>query len=391
MLELLWLLLPVAALSGWWIGQHSPQADRKHASSPRSFPHAYYQGLSYLLNEERDKALEAFTRMAEVDGETAEVHLALGSLFRNRGEVDRAIRIHQSLIARPSLSRRERSQALLALGEDHLKAGVLDRAENLFKELLADREYAAQALRHLLTLYEHEKEWSKAIEMAQRLQRQGDGRQYRARIGQLRCELAAEARSRGDTGQARQLLRLALEEDPGCVRANILRGDLERELGRYKAALKAYEAVAEQDPGFLPEVLEGLEASYRALGRPGQMETFLREVIARSPEGALVVRLVGLIEQHRGPREALDELALLLRRAPSLEGLRRLVDLTRTTGEPIGKRELQLFYELLDGLEAERPRYRCQRCGFSGRFLFWQCPGCKAWATLRPIGEVETA
>ncbi len=385
MLELLWLLLPVAAFSGWWIGRRGT-GEGQDPSPPIS--DAYFQGLNYLLNEERDKALEVFTRMVEVDTDTAETHLALGSVFRRRGEVDRAIRIHQNLIARPSLTRRQRTYALLALGEDYMKAGVLDRAENLFQEVVEQDVHVDQALRHLLTIYEHEREWGQAIATAERLEKLGEGN-YRTRIGQLQCEQAADAFARGHTDDARKILRRALATDPQCARANMLLGDLERELGRDKAAVKAYESVARQDPPLVPEVLDGLEAAYKRLGRPGQMETFLRELVTDYPSGRLLVRLAEVIRERRGTQAAIRELTLMLRRQPSLDGIRHLVQLTRTVEEPIGPREMQILLDLFEQLEGGRALYRCRSCGFSSRTLFWQCPGCKGWASLRPLAEKE--
>ena len=387
--ELLWLLLPVAALSGWWIGRRGG-GDEHHDSYSPPISDAYFQGLNYLLNEERDKALEVFTRMVEVDSDTAETHLALGSVFRRRGEVDRAIRIHQNLIARPSLTRRQRTYALLALGEDYMKAGVFDRAEKLFQEVVEQDAHVDQALRRLLTIYEHEREWDRAIETAEHLERVGEG-DYRVRIGQLRCEQAAHALSRGYTEHARKALRRALSADPDCARANMLLGDLERELGRYKAAVKAYEAVGTQDPALLPEILDGLAAAYRGLGRPGQMETFLRDTVTRMPDGRLMVRLAEVIRERRGTQAAIRELTLMLRRQPSLDGIRRLVALTHSVGEPIDPREMQILLDLFEKLEAGRALYRCRRCGFSGRTLFWQCPGCQSWASIRPQTETEGA
>ncbi|ABM61346.1 lipopolysaccharide assembly protein LapB [Halorhodospira halophila] len=385
--ELLWLLLPVAALSGWWIGRRGGSDEHHDAFSPQ-ISDAYFQGLNYLLNEERDKALEVFTRMVEVDSDTAETHLALGSVFRRRGEVDRAIRIHQNLIARPSLTRRQRTYALLALGEDYMKAGVFDRAEKLFQEVVEQDAHVEQALRRLLTIYEHEREWDRAIETAERLEQVGEG-DYRVRIGQLRCEQAAHALARGYTEHARKALRRALSADPDCARANMLLGDLERELGRYKAAVKAYEAVGQQDPALLPEVLDGLAAAYRGLGRSGQMETFLRDTVTRMPDGRLMVRLAEVIRERRGTQAAIRELTLMLRRQPSLDGIRRLVALTHSVGEPIGPREMQILLDLFEKLEAGRALYRCRRCGFSARTLFWQCPGCQGWASIRPQTETE--
>ncbi|MFP4649070.1 MAG: lipopolysaccharide assembly protein LapB [Halorhodospira sp.] len=385
--ELLWLLLPVAAFSGWWIGRRGG-ADEGQDLSSSTLSEAYFQGLNYLLNEERDKALEVFTRMVEVDNDTAETHLALGSVFRRRGEVDRAIRIHQNLIARPSLNRRQRTYALLALGEDYMKAGVFDRAERLFQEVVAQEAHVEQALRHLLTIYEHEREWGRAIETAEQLERLGEG-DYRVRIAQLRCEQATEALAAGGAEQARKTLRRALATDPDCARANMLLGELERGLGRYKAAVKAYEAIGHQDPALLPEVLDGLATAYRGLGRSGRMETFLREMVAHFPDGRFMVRLAEEVRQRRGMEAAIRELTLMLRRQPSLDGIRRLVSMTQSVGEPIGPREMQILLELFERLETDRAHYRCRQCGFAGRTLFWQCPGCKGWATMRPLIETE--
>jgi len=385
--ELLWLLLPVAALSGWWIGRRGRDEAEPEADG-RPLSEAYFQGLNYLLNEERDKALEVFTRIVEVDADTVEPHLALGSVFRRRGELDRAIRIHQDLIDRPSLTRGQRTYALLALGEDYMKAGVLDRAEELFQEVVAQDAHVDQALRHLLTIYEREGEWGSAIATAERLEGIGEG-DYRVRIGQLRCEQAAQAWTDGSADQARKTLRRALSADPGCARANMLLGNLEREQGRYKAAMKAYEAIGQQDPALLPEVLDGLAAAYAGLGRPGRMETFLRDRVARQPDGRLMVRLANEVQQRQGAEPAIRELTWMLRRLPSLEGIRRLASLAQSVGEPIGPREVQILLDLFEKLEAGRARYRCRQCGFASWTLFWQCPGCRAWATLRPLDETE--
>ncbi len=385
--ELLWLLLPAAALSGWWIGRRGSRETGRSAGDPPP-SEAYLQGLNYLLNEERDKALEVLTRMEEVGSDTAETHLALGSVFRRRGEVDRAIRIHQDLIDRPSLTRDQRTYALLALGEDYMKAGVLDRAEALFQEVVAQDAHVDQALRHLLTIYEHEGEWGQAIETARRLEGLGEGG-YRVRIGQLRCEQARQAWAGGDADQARKTLRRALSADPGCARANMLLGDLEREQGRHKAAVKAYEAIGQQDPALLPEALDGLAAAYAGVGRTGRMESFLREMVTRQPDGRLMVRLANEVRQRQGTEAAIRELTLMLRRQPSLGGIRRLVAMTQSVGEPIGPREVQILLDLFEKLEAGRSRYRCRQCGFASWTLFWQCPGCRAWATLRPLDETE--
>lgn len=384
--ELLWLLLPVAALSGWLIGRRETPA-RQGKGRPESIPDAYLQGINYLLNEERDKALEVFTRMAEIDSETAEAHLALGSLFRRRGEVDRAIQIHQNLVARPTLTTQQRIYALLGLGEDYMKAGLFDRAEEVFSRVIEQDAHVELALSNLLTVYEHEKEWDKAIEIAQRLERISE-RDYRVIIGQLHCEIASAVLEQGDISTVREQIQRALKVDPNCVRANILRGDLERDQGRYKAAIKAYKAVSRQDLAMLPEVIDSLDACFEAQGSPERLEGFLREVISNYPDGRMVARLAEIVSERRGTNEALNELTGLLRRHPTLVGIRRLVSLAHSMGEPINPRDLQILLGLFDRLEAIRSLYRCNKCGFSSRALFWQCPGCKYWASMRPVEEV---
>lgn len=384
--ELLWLLLPVAAMTGWLIGRREAGSGL-YARRAQPIPNAYLQGINYLLNDERDKALEVFTYMAEVDSETAETHLALGSLFRRRGEVDRAIQIHQSLVARSALTDQQRIYALLALGEDYMKAGLFDRAEVVFSQVVEQDAHVEQALRNLLTIYEHEKEWGKAIDVAQRLDRISV-RDYRVSIAHLHCELAATALEKGDIATVRDQVQRALKVDSDCVRANILRGDLEREQGRCKAAIKAYRAVSRQDFAMVPEVVDGLEACFQAQGAPEQLEKFLREVINHYPDGRLVARLAEMVSEKRGTQEALNELTGLLRRHPTVIGIRRLVSLAYSMGEPINPRDLQILLGLFDRLEATRALYKCNKCGFSSRSLFWQCPGCKNWASMRPADEL---
>ncbi|BAU57258.1 heat shock (predicted periplasmic) protein YciM [Halorhodospira halochloris] len=384
--ELMWLLLPVAALTGWVVGRR--EAASVQGSGRRgSIPDSYLQGINYLLNDERDKALEVFTQMAEIDSETAEAHLALGSLFRRRGEVDRAIQIHQNLVARPNLTTQQRIYALLALGEDFMKAGLFDRAEEVFGKVIEQDAHVEQALRNLLTIYEHEKEWSKAIDVAQRLDRISN-RDYRDSIAQLHCELAAAAMAEGEVATVREQINKALKVDRGCVRANILRGDLEREQKRCRAAIKAYKAVARQDLAMVPEIVDGLDACFEAQGTPERLEGFLREVINQYPDGRLVARLAEIVSERRGTHEALNELTGLLRRHPTLVGIRRLVSLAYSMGQPIDPRDLQILLGLFDRLEAIRSLYRCKKCGFSSRSLFWHCPGCKQWASMRPVEEI---
>src|SRR5690606_19168484 len=237
-LGLFWLLLPVVAAASWYFARRGTEL----ISGARvdRLSSGYFRGLSHLLNEEPDKAIEVFLSIAELDQEAVETQLALGSLFRRRGEVGRAIRLHQDLLKRDNLSKAQKTAALFELGEDYMRAGLLDRSEALFADLVAAGIETDEALRRLVTIYESERDWVKAIDHAERLE-QLTGRPQGASVAHYRCELAERARNKGHLELAREELDLALKADPGCARAEILLGNLEQQAGDFARAARAYE------------------------------------------------------------------------------------------------------------------------------------------------------
>ena len=240
----LFLLLPVAALSGWLIGRRDkPQIARRHG---HELPLGYIKGLNYLLDEQPDKAIDVFIQMLDVNSETVETHLALGSLFRRRGEVDRAIRIHQNLIARPTLNAEQRMHALNELGQDYMRAGLLDRAEALYAELVESGPHTINALQQLIDIYQQEKDWEKAIESARKLAFKTRKSQDTV-IAHYYCELAEQELRANETHKALKLIKKALATDSRCARASILEGDIEYRLGDVKSAIRAYRRVEDQD------------------------------------------------------------------------------------------------------------------------------------------------
>ncbi len=386
---LFWLLLPVAAFSGWLIGRRPLRGGGVRSSRDQdSLRGQYFQGLNYLLNEQPDKAIEVFTRMVEVDADTAETHLALGNLFRRRGEVDRAIRIHQNLIARPSLSREQRTYALLALGEDYLRAGLLDRAENLFEEVVELNAHVELALGHLLDIYQQEKEWDRAVEAASRLEGR-TGRRMAPMIAQFHCEQVEGAMASGELNRARGLLKRALTVDPDCVRASILQGRLEQGAGNHKQALKAYQRVRYQDVEYLPEVLQPMGECYQALGRREDFVAYLQSVQHEYDGASLVLILAEQVRERDGDEGAIRFLTDQLARRPSVRGLNRLIELNLLAGPAPGGEELRVLADLFSELLREKPVYRCEQCGFTGRTLHWHCPSCRSWASIKPIHGVE--
>ena len=385
MIELFWLLLPVAALSGWWIGR---RGSRRHRADDSPLREDYFQGLNFLLNEQPDKAIEVFTRMVQVDSDTVETHLALGNLFRRRGEVARAIRIHQTLSARPTLRRDQRTYALLALGEDYLRAGLLDRAESLFQEVVDLNAHVEAALRNLLEIYQQEKEWARAIEVAERLEAR-TGQLMRRQIAQFHCEQAERERDRGEINTARQCLRRALKSDPDCVRASVLVGELERSLGNHEGAVEALTRVVQQDPEFLPVVLDDLGESYAVLEAEDRFQRFLAAVPEEARGASVILRQTELVRKHEGEQAAQEFLTDTLRRHPSVRGLDRLIQFNLKQDGEADSTELTVLHDLFSRLLQDKPMYACNQCGFSARALHWQCPGCRSWASIRPIRGVE--
>jgi len=386
--EVLLLLLPVAALSGWLLGRR--EGTNRQAKRPE-LPADYFQGLNFLLNEEPDKAIEAFTRLAEVDSDTVETHLALGSLFRRRGEVDRAIRVHQNLMARPALARDQRTYALLELARDYMRAGLLDRAENLFREVVELDEHADRALHGLRDIYQQEKEWESAIDVTERLAELMQ-RSYAYEIAQFCCEKGDQAWRTGEPAAAvRAHYKRALNYDSRCVRATIALGDLAAKTGQTEAAQRAYKRVARQDIDYLPEVLDRLESCYREEGRAAAYRRYLETVLDDYEGAAVAVKLAGLIAEHQGRKQAIDFLAAQLRRRPSVSGLERLLALSldENDGDERRHRDLRVLRELLTALMAERAPYRCGTCGFEAHQLYWQCPSCRGWGHVKPVRDVH--
>jgi lipopolysaccharide biosynthesis regulator YciM len=384
-LYLLFLLLPVAAWSGWLIGRHT--SARSSGARTRELSSSYFRGLNYLLNEQPDKAIEVFMKLAEFNRDTVETHLALGNLFRRRGEVDRAIRVHQHLVGRPNLSDEEKTVALLELGEDYMRAGLLDRAEALFDDLVAMNAHAPSALRHLIAIYQHERDWHKAIDHAHRLEAM-TGESQASTIAQFYCELAEQSRTHGAREEAREYLGQAFASEPNCVRAHMIAGHLLAEADDRSGAVEAFERAVRADVDFVPEILPPLLDNYARSQQMDRAEKFLEDVIRRYHGISPVLALMRLYASREGERTAVDFLTRQLRQRPSVRGLMALIDATldRTTGE--ARENFLILRDLTRKLVEGQAMYRCSRCGFGAKAHHWQCPSCKNWGTVRPIHGV---
>ena len=383
---LLILLLPVAAASGWFSARSSGQV--RGNGRLRPLPPEYFKGLNYVLNEQPDKAIEIFIKMLEVDSETVETHFALGSLFRRRGEVDRAIRIHQNLIARPALDSEYRSQAMLELGLDYMKLGILDRAEGLFSELVATERFIIPAHNHLLDIYQQEREWDKAISTAKKIE-SITSHDLHPIMAQFHCEIASTELAVNNLRDATQNIKRALNLDPRCVRASLMEADNARNAGDYQMAIKAYRRIEKQDPDYIPEVVNSLRSCYQALGQLDKFRSFLDEVLKNYGGITPLLCLTDMIADDEGNAAAISFISGQLHLRPTVRGVDHLIKyaISKTDGEL--NKNLTTIKELTTRLLEDRSVYKCHNCGFEAKKLHWKCPGCKSWNSVKPVQGVH--
>ncbi len=388
LLELLFFLLPVAAASGWYAGRRDPKPIKRSMGRRYEIPKDYLKGLNYLINEQSDKAIELFIQMLEVDSNTVETHFALGSLFRRRGEVDRAIRIHQNLIARPTLTPEQRAQALFALGQDYHRAGLFDRAETLFAELIDTGPHTEPALRHLIDIYQQERDWDKAIFTARRLEAR-TGKDLKSQVAQYYCELADQAIQHKELPQALRMVKKAQSADKQCVRASLLEGRVEFSAGNYKQAIKTLHRIEQQDPAFLSEAIPLLQKCYEASSRQSEFTDYLNHVMEQHDSISVILMLTDLVEKKEGDDKATEFLASALKHRPSLRAMDRLIELNLDNPNEAVREKLRILKDVSEKLLQNRAVYQCDICGFSGKTLHWQCPSCKKWNSIKPIQGVE--
>ncbi len=386
MLNAVLLTLPALGIGAWYWARGKRKRSRNSISNKLNKD--YLIGLNYLLNEQPDKAVDVFIKTLEVDSDTVETHLALGNLFRRRGEVDRAIRIHQNLIARPNLPKTNRIHALMALGQDYMRAGVLDRAEKLFLEVIESGEFVNESYQYLLDVYQQERDWHEAIQIAQRLE-MAMGRSMQQHIAHYYCELAQEARIKVSKEQAYRYLKKAQAADRFCARAFLLLGEWEAAHGNYKQAIKAYKRVVELQTELLPEVIAAMVQCYEQLGWEGDLINYLYECLRRHPTISVIIILSERIQQWRGPQAAIDFTVQQLKEHPSVKGLKRLMEIELQLAQPDNKNPLELLKDITTQLLENKPKYRCEHCGYAGKVLYWLCPSCKFWSTTMPIHGLE--
>ena len=382
-----WMLLIFPLFFG--MGWLAARIDIKDIlSESKALPHSYFQGLNFLLNEQQDKAIEAFIEVVKVDPQTIELPFALGSLFRRRGEVDRALRMHHNLLDRADLDDDKRQQAVFELAQDYLKAGIFDRAESLFREL-EKTPYAKPALEFLQELFQKEHDWIKAIGVARQLEvLSGESRGKLAAL--FYCELANEEIAAGDTDAARGHLQQALATFPDAVRASMMLGDMALAEGKPEEAIAFWKDIEAQDAQYLPLVAERLLNLYRDLGRDAEGIALLRGYLDRYHSVDLMNVLFDAVLKSEGSSSAYKLVREELVRNPSLLGLDKLLE-ARLLEVPMDRRaDVELVKDLVHKRTRNLATYHCGHCGFKARQFYWHCPACQSWDSYQPRRTEET-
>ncbi len=377
----LYLLLVLALGIGYLLGR------RERRRRPREIgmvAEDYFKGLNHLLNERHDLAIDTFVERMAVDNDTVDTHLALGSLVRRRGEVDKAIRIHQNLLARPVLSAERRTQTELELARDYLVAGLLGRAENLLKELAGrngSEKQLAQEL--LLEIYQREKEWDSAVAIGRELARQD--RRFRGQLAHFQCELAVKSLAAGDVRGAQAAVGKATRFDAGCARAWLVGAEVAYAERRYREVQRQLSRARDLDPTLAQETLPLYQNASDELGDQAGFITYLRGCLKQAPVLPVVELLAADVEQREG-REAADAFVVeQLLRNPSLGGFVTLLNRLDRSGQPLPPEQLTLVRRFSVSLLQRQSSYRCRNCGFSGKTLIWQCPSCRTWGSIKPV------
>jgi len=379
--EFWWLLaLPLFFSLGWL----AARVDLKQLLAESSaLPAAYFKGLNFLITNQHDKAIEAFSEAVQANTDSLELHFALGSLFRRRGEVDRAIHLHLNLLEKKELEPQQKLAVTAELAQDYLKAGLLDRAEELFESLNDDR-YRQPALRALLEIYVREREWERAIKAATELERLS-GVSFRVEVSHYYCEMAVKSKLANDSHTARFELEQALNANKNCVRANVLLGDLEAEVGAHKAAISTWKRIEFQQPEYLGLIAPKLLSSFRALNQANEglslLQTYLQTY--KLPSLLNVLYEATLVEEGAtsAAKLARDELI----KKPSLNTLDQLLQaraIVEIDNKTTGQQDTQLMQQAVRHAIGNRTAYHCEHCGFKAKYHHWQCPACNAWEAL---------
>ncbi|MWP61756.1 lipopolysaccharide assembly protein LapB [Gilliamella sp. Pas-s25] len=387
MFELLFLLLPIAAGYGWYMGDRN--AKQKNLNQSNRLSREYVDGLNFLLSNQKDKAVDLFLDMLKEDDGTLEAHLTLGNLFRSRGELDRAIHIHQALLESSSLTFEQRLLAIQQLGRDYMVAGLYDRAEEMFLQLIDEEDFQQYALQQLIIIYQSTSEWINAINMATKLVKLGNEK-YKTDIAQFYCELASQAIANDDLDKANSLLHKSAMADAKCARTSLMLGRVLMIQDKTEQAIQSFQQILQQDKAFIGEALPLLKECYLTLNNQHEFQQFLQLCVDQDTGNVAELMLADLIEKQKGLDAAQYFMYRELLKHPNLKGFYRLMNYHVADAEQGKAKESLLLLRNMVGEQIKTvPNYRCQKCGFTVNSIYWLCPACRSWSTIKPVRDFE--
>ncbi|WP_371189181.1 lipopolysaccharide assembly protein LapB [Thalassotalea maritima] len=387
MFELLFLLLPVAVGYGWFMGRNSVK--QKDQSAKDELTIKYSTGLNYLLSNQQDKAMEYLLEALEVEDDTVEAHFAMANLFRKRGELDRALKVHEYLVRQPTLSDPHKQQSLFELGRDFYAAGLFDRAEKLFLKLIKSSTYSVKSLTYLLSIYQSTKDWHKGIKLLKPVVKGQDKKQIHV-LANFYCELANIALADNDQIKQLELLQKALELDPTSSRANYQMAELFEQNEQFSNACQCYKQIFYQDQEFFPDVIDKMQGIYERSDMSDEFYAFMREVHEQTGSTTALIKYLYYVEQTESKDKAQEYLLHALNRRPTIRGFKHFVkmQLADSPDEETAK-SLDVIRELVAAYLKVRPRYCCRSCGFNSTVHYWSCPSCHDWEQLKPVRGLE--
>lgn len=387
MIELLFLLLPVAMAYGWFMGRNSIK--QKDQTIKQDLSIKYSTGLNYLLSNQKDKAIDSLLDALKVEDDSVEAHFAMANLFRKRGELDRALKVHEHLVRHGNLPTKDKQQAVFELGKDFLSAGLYDRAETMFNKLLKSSDYGLKSLTYLLQIYQSTKDWQQGIGHQKLIVKYNDKRLLHT-LANFYCELATNAFEQDKFIEVIELLEQALKLDPNSCRANWLMAKIYENHKQCELACKCYQDIYQQDKEFFPDVIDQMHQCYLDLDASDEFFRFIKKVYDETASSSALISYMDHIEKKHGNKKAKEFMLSALKRRPTIRGFKHLVKMEMNQTDDIDNNaSLDLIKDLIGEYLKIKHRYSCRNCGFNSSTHYWSCPSCHEWEQLKPVRGLE--
>ena len=387
MLELLFLLLPVAMGYGWFMGRNSVKQNDHSAKQALSIK--YSTGLNYLLSNQQDKAIDYLLEALKVEDDTVEAHFAMANLFRRRGELDRALKVHEHLVRQAHLPTKDKQQAIFELGKDFLSAGLYDRAEAMFNKLLKSKNYSLKSINNLLKIYQSTKDWQHGLDLKKAIFKTNDKKLLHT-LANFYCEMATKALDKDEFIEVLELLELALKCDQNSCRSNWLMAKVYEKHQQFNEACQCYQDIYSQDKEFFPDVIEQMQHCYSQLDADEEFYQFIKKVYDETGGSSALIKYLVFVEQKFSLSKAQDFMLSALKRRPTIRGFKHFIKMQMNDKSSLQENEnLDMIKELISSYLSVKQRYSCCNCGFNSSTHYWSCPSCHDWEQLKPVRGLE--